>query len=95
MYLILDLISKYPFEFVNRALLQGLCFPGPKLVAAETAFFILVFLMLLECKCFWEIELLNYKSLQTRDSWISAAHGVTQGKLLQHFTFSFPACELW
>lgn len=94
MCLILDLIPTYPFEFVNRALLQGLCFLGPKLVAAETAFYILGFLMLLECKCFWEIELLNYKSLQAMGSWISAANCVTQGKLLQHFTFSFPACEL-
>lgn len=68
MCLLLDLISKYPFEFVNRARLQGLSFPGPKLVVAETAFFNVRFIMLLECKCFWEIELLNYKLLQARSS---------------------------
>lgn len=68
MCLILDLRSKYPFKFVNRELLQGLYFLGPKPVAAETAFFILGFIMLLECKYFWEIELLNYKSLQARGS---------------------------
>lgn len=72
----LELIHKYPFMFVNRALLQSLWFQGQKkdlmLVAGEISFFFLRCLMLLECKCLWERDLLNYQSLQAKEERISA-----------------------
>ena len=94
-----DLIPKYAFAFVNRALRWGLWFQGQKralmLVAAEISPFLLRLFILLEGKLLWEKELLNYQSLQARDKRINATHCVTLGKLLQFSTFcSFSICKM-
>lgn len=75
MHFSLDLMLKYPFMFVNRALERCSCFQGEKktlmLVATEISTFPFRVLLLVECRHLWETELLNYQSPYALYKWLN------------------------